>query len=328
MVQALNHAGISGFQVDTTKKSAEELHSELKSCRVALIDSIAFSALPDRGLTDSSKSLVRFLEKNVSRGSVGVLMHMLPSELAESGDPALLAETERELLPLAEVVITVSDSLAKKLERDGARKDRVFVIPPGRDGVPPCSPVHNSSERRFVCVSNWSPAKGTDLLLEAFAQSGVSGTLDLVGSAADRPYEMKINELIAELRLGSRVRILGELGPDRLAAIYAQAYAFLFASRSEGYPTVLAEALDASVPVIAFAIEPVVELVGEGGVLVPPFNVDEFAAAIRLLSTNETRRQELAKAAGVRALELATWRDSENQFVEVLSAAMSSTVQR
>ncbi|MGH9195539.1 MAG: hypothetical protein ACRD1T_07355, partial [Acidimicrobiia bacterium] len=183
VVEALGQrAGISASQLDISGVPFDAVSSQLGDSRIVFFDSIAFSEPVIVGVAES------LLKRPEPRPIVGALMHMLPSELAEKGDPSLLAATEQQLLPQSELVIAVSDYVAAKLDEAGARRERVFVIPPGRDGAGSAIPPVDSdgAKVRFVNVANWAPAKGIDLLLRAFARAEVDATLDLVGWTQDR----------------------------------------------------------------------------------------------------------------------------------------------
>ena len=48
----------------------------------------------------------------------------------------LLQSTERDLMPRLRRIVVPSPAMARRLEADGVRPDRIAVVPPGTDPVP------------------------------------------------------------------------------------------------------------------------------------------------------------------------------------------------
>jgi len=105
-------------------------------------------------------------------------------------------------------------------------------------------------------------------------------------------YGEKLKHLIDELRLNSKVKLMGFQNdiPSFLHAIHV----FAFASSSEGFGQVVIEAMAAGTPVIANRIPPLTEIVldGQTGLLVEPDNPEAFARAVvwLLQKPEEARR--------------------------------------
>jgi glycosyltransferase involved in cell wall biosynthesis len=120
----------------------------------------------------------------------------------------------------------------------------------------------------------------------------------IVGDGPDRPA---VEAEIELLGLGNRVRLLGER--DDVPALLARADAFVLASRSEGLPVSVLEAMAAELPVVASRVGGVPELVtdGETGFLVPPADPPALAAALRRLVGDRDLRRRLGAVGRVRA---------------------------
>jgi glycosyltransferase involved in cell wall biosynthesis len=101
--------------------------------------------------------------------------------------------------------------------------------------------------------------------------------------------------------VSDRVHFLGVCGdvPDLLAA----ADLFALASRWEGSPLAVMEAMAARLPVIATAVGEVPELVATGvsGLLVPPGSIEKMGDALASLAHDGERRRAMGEAAGARA---------------------------
>ena len=85
--------------------------------------------------------------------------------------------------------------------------------------------------------------------------------------------------------------------------LQAAADVFVMPSLWEGFPLAILEAMLAGTPIVASDICGIPEAIdnGEQGLLVPPGDVEELAAALRLVLTDETLRKRLAEAAEARA---------------------------
>jgi glycosyltransferase involved in cell wall biosynthesis len=142
--------------------------------------------------------------------------------------------------------------------------------------------------------------KGQPVLIEAFAR--VAGRfpdweLLLAGGSGDAETQARVEQLISQHALQTRVRLLGQRNdvPDlmRRAGIYVQP------SIQEGLGLALQEALFLGCPCIGTRTGGIPELIAdhENGLLVPPAEPLALAEALALLMENPSLRQQLASAA-------------------------------
>src|SRR5262249_38528310 len=91
-------------------------------------------------------------------------------------------------------------------------------------------------------------------------------------------------------------------------------------SRHETYSTVLAEALAAGLPVVAWRAPHTEQVVSDGveALLVAPGDRPALTAALRSLATDAPRRRALAAAARRRGATLPRWADTAASFFAVL----------
>jgi glycosyltransferase involved in cell wall biosynthesis len=117
----------------------------------------------------------------------------------------------------------------------------------------------------------------------------------IVGEGPERPA---LTVLASELGLADRVLMAGFIADP--AAWYAHGDLFVLPSRWEGFGHVIVEAMACGLPVVAFDCPygPVDILGdGQGGVLIPPEDVDALARAIDdLLGAPETRNRLASQA--------------------------------
>lgn len=179
----------------------------------------------------------------------------------------------------------------------GAAIPNPIVLPLSASG-PPLDPdtVLASETRLLLGVGRLVHQKGFDVLIEAFGQVAQRHTdweLVIVGDGADRGA---LERQIDQCGLADRVRLVGAAG--NIGDWYARADIFVLASRFEGFPNTLLEAMAYGCASISFDCDtgPADMIVsGQNGELLGPTpNAGELAAALMALMADEPRREMLA----------------------------------
>lgn len=209
---------------------------------------------------------------------------------------AIYLALERATAPLADRIITVSD-----YDRELALQCKVGV--PSRvvcvhNGVPDVSPALHADPTveppRLVSVARLEEQKDHISLLRALsALKHLPWELSLVG---DGPLEGEVQRLVQELGMESRVKLLGLR--DDVPELLSRMQCFILASRWEGLPLSIIEAMRAGLPVVASDVGGVSELVKheETGYLVPRDNVDQMRLYIESLLNDPSKRQAMGRA--------------------------------
>jgi glycosyltransferase involved in cell wall biosynthesis len=140
------------------------------------------------------------------------------------------------------------------------------------------------------------PQKGYPDLLEAFAVIRRRFSSAVLLIAGDGPQGAELEARRASLGLEDSVHLLG--ARDDVPELLAAADVFVTASRWEGLPVAVLEAMAAGLPVVATAVGDVPNVLAEGaGVTVPPRDPAALAAAVcALLETPEERARVAAAA--------------------------------
>ncbi|MCG5434122.1 glycosyltransferase family 4 protein [Mycobacterium sp. MYCO198283] len=196
----------------------------------------------------------------------------------------------------ADAVLTLTHRLRDGLLADGVPAGRIRVIPSGVnpdlfDGA--AEPARTGD--RVVFVGRLHPQKGVDTAVRALPMlPGV--TLVLAGDGPDRA---ELARLAQRLGVADRVEFLGFVPHDRVPQLLADADLFVMPSQYEELGTAIVEAMASGVPVVASNIGGIPQLVddGETGVLVPPGDPAELAAACRALLADPARSALMAKKA-------------------------------
>jgi len=149
--------------------------------------------------------------------------------------------------------------------------------------------------------------KGLDILLDAWEQvcrehPGRDLRLLLIGTGADSE---KLHQRIAAMRLGG-VLWLDEFVHDRSAIqrYLSAADVYAFASRHEGFPVSLIEAMACGLPVVAASAQGIPDILagGEasGGLMIPRENAAELARALGRVLRDKAWSRELGRRARCR----------------------------
>lgn len=210
-----------------------------------------------------------------------------------------------EIFGSAHAIITVSDFAAEHLRHKfPATRERVHRVYNGIN-LSQFELAHFNQPPRIISIGRLIAKKGFDVLIDACAQlRDLDFRCEIIG---DGPLRSELRERIDRAGLTDRVSLLGELTRKEIAAGLSAARVFVLPCRIEkdgamdNLPTVIMEAMAASLPVISTGVGGVAEMVSDGqtGFLVPMNNVSATANAIaRLL-----RDKELARSLGARGRE-------------------------
>lgn len=160
-------------------------------------------------------------------------------------------------------------------------------------GLPPGAPT-------FVAVASFNPAKNHEALLRAFASPRLRASGAHLLLAGDGARRGELEALSRELALEDRAHFLGVRAD--VASVLAAADVFVLASRREGNPLSVMEAMAAGKPIVATAVGCLPEMVPErAGRLVPPGDVEALEAAMAELA----RDLPLARRLGAAAAQVA-----------------------
>jgi len=226
----------------------------------------------------------------------------------------------------ADHVIAVSEATRQDLME-------LYHTPPGKISVlyhgvtPEFAPVtsaarlndvrqkYNLGQNPFILsVGTLQPRKNYQRLIQALAQLEADVSLVIVGGRG-----WQVEPILAEIerqKLAARVHLPGFVADADLPALYSAAALFVYPSLYEGFGLPVLEAMACGAPVIAANRSALPEVVGNAGLLIDPYNVDELAAAINRLLGDGSLRAQLATAGRAQAAQF-TWPAMARQLVEM-----------
>jgi len=229
----------------------------------------------------------------------------------------LLSPVLRLVWRRAKAVVANSQGL-RALGATFESKVPIAVIPNGVDPQRFPDPQREWQLARLLFVGRVVHQKGLDLLLEALGGLvDQEWTLTIVG---DGPALPGLQAQAKDLGIADRVHFAGWRSGAELAAEYASANLFAYASRHEGMPNALLEAMASGLPAVATRIAGNEELVAEGetGLLVPSEDVPALQAALLRLITDPALRKQLGAQARKRVLAGYSWQTVARQYAELL----------
>lgn len=300
------------FPDDAALEAAGEALAEVPGDEVALIDGLAYGALPERVIV------------RVAAPIVALVHHPLGLETGLSREDSVrLTENERRALAHARRVVATSETTAETLRRDfGVAAERLSVAAPGTDRA--ARATGGGATPHLLSVGAVVPRKGFDVLVAALAELAarpwrctIAGSLDRDPATGDA-----LRAQIERLGLSDRITLTGALDPEPLDDVYRSADVFVLPSRYEGYGMVFTEAMARGLPIVACAAGAVPATVPrDGGILVPPDDAGALAEGLRRLLDDPKERRLLGDAAFAHALELPSWNDTARRVAEAIQQA-------
>lgn len=241
-------------------------------------------------------------------------------EGASRGRRLVSAPLERMAARWSEAIITVCES-----DRDLAlcrrigRASRLHVV---RNGLADCrwqAQPGAAVRPTVIMVARFAPPKDQALLLKAASGLRIAFDLWLIGDGPDRPA---MECLASRLRMSGSVRFFG--WRTDVAPMLAHAQIFVLASRFEGFPVSVLEAMRAGLPVIATDVGGVCEAVAEGetGFLVPRDDQTALRERLERLIADPALRAQMGKASRERFLRRFTVDRTVEETLRIYEAVL------
>ena len=143
----------------------------------------------------------------------------------------------------------------------------------------------------------------------------------IAGRAAHKRYFAQIVDMVKRYDLQERVSLLGELPQQELFPLYKNCVCFVFPSICENCPSVLLEALSFGAPITCSKLGVMPEICGNAAVYFDPYDSDDIAEKILLVTKDEGLRETLSQRAIVRAQEFPDWAQVAAQTLKILEKA-------
>jgi glycosyltransferase involved in cell wall biosynthesis len=207
---------------------------------------------------------------------------------------------ERCAAPMAHTIVNVCEAERQLASAHQiAPWHKLAVIPNGVRDVPTALRANASADpARLIMVARFEAPKDHELVLRALIPLGAfNWQMEFVG---DGPLMESTRALAIESGLGSRVQFTGH--SSNTAERLSKSQIFVLASRSEGFPRSILEAMRAGLPVVASDVGGVAEAVThrQTGFVVRHGDVASFTQALASLITRGDLRRDFGRAGRLR----------------------------
>lgn len=207
---------------------------------------------------------------------------------------------QRAFIHGSDKVIAVSNAVKKSIvDETFVNENKVEVVYNGVDPAKFHHKVGKYGKPHVVYLGRVIRSKGVLLLVDMVKD--LNCVLDVVGEGED--MEILIDK-VKSLDLTQKIVLHGRLSPDKVPGRLLASDIFVFPTlRVEGLPMVLVEAIFAGLPIVAFDMGGVSDVVQDGvnGYLLSSGDLIGFKAKLRELVENTDLRNQMGKA----SLELA-----------------------
>lgn len=136
---------------------------------------------------------------------------------------------------------------------------------------------NSNSEKKIIIVGRLAIQKGIVPFLDIMARLPSNYSLNIAGIG---PLEEEIRFKIEKLGLSDRVKLLGLV--KNIAELISQHDVLVLPSVAEGFPNVVLESLSAGVPVVAFRVSGIIELLKNdfNGYIIEPNDFESFEKSV------------------------------------------------
>ncbi len=145
----------------------------------------------------------------------------------------------------------------------------------------------------LLYIGTIEPRKNLFRLIEAFEKAQVSADLILVGKFGWNGVALL--DRISKSSKARKIHYLGYVPEEDKPAMIKLARAFVWPSLYEGFGLPPLEACAVGTPVLAASVTSLPEVLGDGALLVNPYNVSEITRGIEVLLNEETLREQYIK---------------------------------
>jgi glycosyltransferase involved in cell wall biosynthesis len=237
----------------------------------------------------------------------------------------------KKILPktvdVVDKIITISEHAKNEIITHlGVPEEKIKVIPlaANENYVPLSDEKINEIKLKYnlnypfiFYVGGLAPNKNVNNLIKSFykvKKLRIPHKLLLAGEK-----RLKYNstfELIEKLNLQNDVIFTGYVPDEDLPGLYNAADLFVYPSLYEGFGLPPLEAMQCGTPVITSNTSSLPEVVGDAGIMINPYDVDELANKMYEVLTNEDLGNELSKQ-GIERAKLFSWKKCAEEHLKV-----------
>jgi glycosyltransferase involved in cell wall biosynthesis len=241
----------------------------------------------------------------------------------------------RDLIARADRIVCVSECIKRDvIEHLRADPAKVRVVhEAGGEGFAPNPPEAVKAVRAkygldkpyFLYVGSINKRKNVPAMVKAFAAARERTRSDMLFAIAGRVGfgGEEIRDAVEKAGAGC-VKLLGYVPDDDVPALYTGARALLFATLYEGFGIPAVEAFACGCPVIGASVGSLPEIIGDAGLLADPASVDEIAAQVAKMMTDDALRAACAEKGLCRAKDF-SWDQAAAECLRIYNELAQGT---
>ena len=224
-------------------------------------------------------------------------------------------------------VFLTEDSLGEAGTRWDIRRIPHVVIHHGVPELPrPAPDAQLPSEPFVLAVGHSYFHKNYEVLIDAVGRYrerfGEPPLVWIAGGAVDDAYHATLLERVRDRGLEGRVRFLGAQPPERVAALYAGAAAYVTTSVLESFGLTPLEAMARETPVLAGEASCIPEVCGDAALYCDPRDPDDVALKLRRVLEDESLRSQLVERGRLRVKRF-SWAESAQRYLVAIDACLA-----
>ena|SRR5688572_6810080 len=225
----------------------------------------------------------------------------------------------------ADAIVTPSRRTQQLIvERLGVAEECIYCCPPVAPVWQTLGRAPNVPADGYVLILGTLEArKNIGVVLDAFERLATNRPAPRLVVAGRTTADS--SEWLARMSrnpLDACVEYVGYVPDERREALFAGARALLLPSLDEGFGLTALEAMSAGVPVVASERGSLPEVVGDGGLLVPPDDADAWASVIDRLIRDESWSRQLAQK-GLERAKTFTWEATAARLAQAYRDAVA-----
>jgi glycosyltransferase involved in cell wall biosynthesis len=221
-------------------------------------------------------------------------------------------------------IIAVSEATKQDILKYFPGSSKIVVTPLGPTPLPEKAfkaPKGVHPQDCFILsVGALGPRKNTLRVIKALELVIEHPRLKLVLTGKPDKTSSLIEDYIHRNHLASRVILVGFLTETELAWCYAHAQALAFCSLYEGFGLPLLEAMTHQTPIIASKVSSIPEVLGDAGLYVDPYDIEDIAQKIESILEDSQLRNKLIARGSERVKDF-SWENTARRTLEALHEA-------
>lgn len=272
------------------------------------------------------------ISEYISCKKIVTIHDLIPYVMPETVGKGYLAKFLKELprvVELSDGIITVSEWSKKDiLKFFPIEENKVYVTPLAADKK--YKPLnrekckyelknkYNITKPFILYIGGFSPRKNVKALLIAFSQvfNRLNQEYELVIVGANKDDGSYLSKMSSSLDVSSNIIFTGFAPEEDLPILYNGCDIFVYPSLYEGFGLPPLEAMNCGTPVITSNISSIPEVVGDGGILIDPFNTASLIDALEMVLNDDNKKKELSEKGLIRASSY-SWKKTAEETIKV-----------